>query len=105
MLPVRGQPVQTVLVQKARLIWSIPLPVAFLLAVCCSGAAQSETLADAIAEAYRSNPTLAGQRALQQVVDETYASALTVRRNFRLVRSHEPIQPRLRPSLLPRALF
>jgi len=64
----------------ARALGAATVPAALLLAVSCFASARGETLADAIAEAYRSNPTLAGQRAQQQVVDETYASALTALR-------------------------
>ena len=39
------------------------------------GAASAETLADAIALAYQSNPTLLVQRAQQRVLDETYVQA------------------------------
>jgi outer membrane protein len=39
------------------------------------GAARAETLADAIALAYQSNPTLQSQRALQRGLDETYVQA------------------------------
>jgi len=49
-------------------------------ALCASGAVQSvraETLADAIALAYQSNPTLQGQRAQQRELDETYVVART----------------------------
>ncbi len=40
-----------------------------------AGVAGAETLADAIAMAYRSNPTLQAQRDLQKVTDETYVQA------------------------------
>jgi len=40
-----------------------------------AGALHAETLADAIAMAYRSNPTLQAQRAEQRVTDETYVQA------------------------------
>ncbi len=40
-----------------------------------AGGARGETLADAIALAYRSNPTLQAQRAEQRVTDETYVQA------------------------------
>ncbi len=53
-----------------------------LAASLCAGAlsapavpAGAETLADAIALAYQSNPTLQAQRALQRSVDETYVQA------------------------------
>ena len=39
--------------------------------------ANSETLSDALVEAYRSNPTLLSQRAQLRAVDETYAAALS----------------------------
>jgi outer membrane protein len=43
---------------------------------CLAGpAARGETLADAIALAYRSNPTLQAQRALQRATDETVVTA------------------------------
>jgi outer membrane protein len=56
---------------------------ATLLAAVCSvgllaaGAAQAETLADAIALAYQTNPTLQEQRANQRALDETYVQART----------------------------
>jgi outer membrane protein len=40
-----------------------------------AGAARAETLADAIAMAYQTNPTLAAQRAQQRGLDETYVQA------------------------------
>jgi outer membrane protein len=50
-------------------------------AICAVSAvgfsARAETLADAIALAYQSNPTLQGQRAEQRALDETYVSART----------------------------
>jgi outer membrane protein len=55
-----------------------------LLAAVCSaglliaaGSAQAETLADAIALAYQTNPTLQEQRANQRALDETYVQART----------------------------
>ena len=47
--------------------------VAVFLAV--PGAAHAETLADAVAQAYRTNPTLLGQRAQLRGLDETYVQA------------------------------
>lgn len=43
--------------------------------VSVSATARAETLADALALAYESNPTLQSQRALQRQVDETYVQA------------------------------
>jgi outer membrane protein len=40
-----------------------------------AGAAQAETLADALALAYQNNPTLQAQRATQRALDETYVQA------------------------------
>ncbi|MGE5502709.1 MAG: TolC family outer membrane protein, partial [Ignavibacteriales bacterium] len=54
-----------------------------LLAAVCSagllaaGAAHAETLADAIALAYQTNPTLQEQRANQRALDESYVQART----------------------------
>jgi len=52
-----------------------------LAAVCSAGllasAAHAETLADAIALAYQTNPTLQEQRASQRALDETYVQART----------------------------
>ncbi|MEO6340993.1 MAG: TolC family outer membrane protein [Caulobacteraceae bacterium] len=45
------------------------------LALAGVGQARAETLADAIALAYQSNPTLQGQRAQQRALDETYVQA------------------------------
>ncbi len=42
-----------------------------------NASAHAETLADAIAMAYQSNPTLQGQRAQQRALDETYVVART----------------------------
>jgi outer membrane protein len=42
-----------------------------------AGQARAETLADAIAMAYQTNPNLTGQRAEQRALDETYVSAHT----------------------------
>ncbi|MDQ2861753.1 MAG: TolC family protein, partial [Pseudomonadota bacterium] len=47
----------------------------FLSAGVSAGGARAETLADAIALAYQSNPTLQGQRATQRALDETYVQA------------------------------
>src|SRR5579859_5775869 len=40
-----------------------------------AGAARAETLADAIALAYQTNPTLQGQRAQLRALDESYVQA------------------------------
>ncbi|HTK36492.1 MAG TPA: TolC family outer membrane protein [Caulobacteraceae bacterium] len=45
------------------------------LAGAVAPAARAETLADALALAYQSNPTLQSQRALQRQLDETYVQA------------------------------
>ncbi len=45
------------------------------LALAAGAGARAETLADAIALAYASNPTLQGQRATQRALDETYVQA------------------------------
>jgi outer membrane protein len=55
---------------------------ALLAAVCSAGllsaaGAQAETLADAIALAYQTNPTLQEQRATQRALDENYVQART----------------------------
>lgn len=55
---------------------------ALFAAVCSAGllavsGAAAETLADAIALAYQTNPTLQEQRALQRALDETYVQART----------------------------
>ena len=47
----------------------------FLGAGVWAGGARAETLADAIALAYQSNPTLQGQRASLRALDETYVQA------------------------------
>jgi outer membrane protein len=58
---------------------SISRRAALLAAACtlCLGVvgAQAETLADAVAMAYQTNPTLQGQRAGQRALDETYVQA------------------------------
>lgn len=56
--------------RKARLLAAVC--TAGLLA---AGAAHAETLADAIALAYQTNPTLQEQRANQRAIDETYVQA------------------------------
>lgn len=55
---------------------------ALFAAVCSAGllsavGASAETLADAIALAYQTNPTLQEQRATQRAIDETYVQART----------------------------
>jgi outer membrane protein len=55
---------------------------ALFAAVCsaglvCAAGAQAETLADAIALAYQTNPTLQEQRATQRALDENYVQART----------------------------
>ena len=45
------------------------------LCACGAGLAQAETLADAIAMAYQTNPTLQAERAGQRGLDETYVQA------------------------------
>jgi len=52
----------------------------FGLALLAAGTAESETLGDAMALAYQSNPTLQAQRATQRALDETYVQAMA---NFR----------------------
>ena len=52
-----------------------------LLLACCvalaaGGIARGETLGDAMALAYQSNPTLQAQRATQRALDETYVQAM-----------------------------
>ena len=46
-----------------------------LILTCAAGAAHAETLADALALAYQTNPTLISQRAQLQATDETYVQA------------------------------
>jgi outer membrane protein len=46
-----------------------------VLGATALGAARAETLADAIALAYQSNPTLQSQRAQQRALDETYVQS------------------------------
>jgi outer membrane protein len=53
------------------------MAAAGLTALCGCGFAHAETLADAIAMAYQSNPTLQSQRAEQRALDETYVVART----------------------------
>jgi outer membrane protein len=50
------------------------VPLCWILAAA-GGAARAETLADAIATAYATNPTLQAQRAQQGVTDESYVQA------------------------------
>jgi outer membrane protein len=47
------------------------------LCACGAGVAHAETLADAIAMAYQTNPTLQAERAGQRGLDETYVQART----------------------------
>jgi outer membrane protein len=49
--------------------------VSLLVVLTCPGLLRAETLADAIALAYQSNPTLQQQRAQQRALDETYVQA------------------------------
>src|SRR3546814_6254987 len=51
------------------------MAVACGLALLSATAARGETLADAIARAYESNPTLAAQRAQVKLTDEAYVQA------------------------------
>ncbi|MET0336483.1 MAG: TolC family outer membrane protein [Caulobacter sp.] len=74
-----------------------------LLAAACSiglmagaGTAHAETLAEAIALAYQTNPTLQARRATQRAVDETYVQARTGLRptvNGSLGASYSHIKP------------
>jgi len=48
---------------------------AAIAALVCAGAAQAESLTDAIALAYQTNPTLQTQRAQLRVLDESYVQA------------------------------
>src|SRR5215212_8477283 len=58
---------------RRRALWS---GAALALALCfATGAVAEETLADAIALAYDTNPTLQAQRATQRALDETYVQA------------------------------
>ncbi len=54
----------------------IGLPLSALLSVVlAAGGARADSLADAIALAYQTNPTLQAQRTQQRVLDETYVQA------------------------------
>ncbi len=53
----------------------VSLCAAAATAALMAGSASAETLADAIALAYQSNPTLLSQRAQQRALDETYVQA------------------------------
>lgn len=44
-------------------------------ALCLGGPCAAETLQDALAQAYRTNPVLQGQRYQQQALDESYVQA------------------------------
>ena len=55
--------------------WAFFAAASGLALSLAAGAARAETLADAIAMAYQSNPTLTGQRAEQRALDETYVQA------------------------------
>ena len=52
-----------------------PVLLASAAVLCFSAGARAETLTDAIAMAYRTNPTLQSQRAQQRVLDESYVAA------------------------------
>ncbi len=52
------------------------LLVASCIALAAGGIARGETLGDAMALAYQSNPTLQAQRATQRALDETYVQAM-----------------------------
>ena len=60
---------------KTRLMARAAVVGLALAAAAGTGAARAETLADAIALAYQSNPTLQGQRAQQRALDESYVQA------------------------------
>ena len=64
---------------RRRALWS-GAALALALAFTGSSALAEETLADAIALAYETNPTLAAQRANQRALDETYVQARTAYR-------------------------
>jgi outer membrane protein/adhesin transport system outer membrane protein len=53
-----------------------------------AGAARAETVEQAMADAYRTNPTLAGARAQLRAVDEQVASALSAKRPTVLASGH-----------------
>jgi outer membrane protein len=56
--------------------WPRNLVLVSGLALAAAGAAKGETLGDAMALAYQSNPTLQAQRATQRALDETYVQAM-----------------------------
>ena len=55
----------------------LAMTAASAVLILSAGAAGAETLADAVALAYDSNPTLQQQRAQVRALDETYVQALT----------------------------
>ena len=55
----------------------LAMTAASAVLILAAGAAKAETLADAVALAYDSNPTLQQQRAQVRALDETYVQALT----------------------------
>ena len=73
--PLRGEVLNkpNIMSVRPRRLW---LAAACVAALAGAGAtAHAETLADALALAYQSNPTLQSQRALQRQLDETYVQA------------------------------
>jgi outer membrane protein len=56
--------------------WPADLVLVSGLAMAAAGGARGETLGDAMALAYQSNPTLQAQRATQRALDETYVQAM-----------------------------
>jgi len=64
---------------RRRALWS-GAAVALVLSLQAGAAWAAETLADAVALAYETNPTLQAQRANQRALDETYVQARTALR-------------------------
>ncbi|MGA0600808.1 TolC family outer membrane protein [Caulobacter sp. KR2-114] len=63
--------------RQGRLTRIAGVAVGALVLAALGGAAAAETLGDAIALAYQTNPTLQAQRATQRALDETYVQART----------------------------
>ena len=74
---------------RRRALWS-GAALALVMSLMSGAALAEETLADAIALAYETNPTLQAQRANQRALDETYVQA---RAAYRPTADQTRVQP------------
>ncbi len=74
LIPATNRPGQLCMTTR-RLVSGAARMIALSGALAVCGSVRAETLADALALAYQSNPTLQAQRAQQRALDETYVQA------------------------------